>query len=111
NKMPEVVYPTQDAEGNPRNWDDVFPVWKSDDDVDWRVVNGILEAIAMNNRFGDKTPEQLKESMIEYALSQTDVFLEKDGFKTEERTLTFSSLGRHLYYIRKVFENLGGAYR
>lgn len=111
--MPEVVYPTPDAEGNSRTWDQVFPIWKNDNDQkEWRTVNTILEAVAMNNRFGGKTPDQLKEHLRQQILDNCHKFLEETGTENlEERQNLFGQLGQYLYYVQMVFENLGGAYR
>lgn len=62
--MPEVVYPTPNEDGTPRTWVDVFPIWLNDDEsTEWQVINAILEGVAMNNRFGDKTPSALKADL------------------------------------------------
>lgn len=137
--MPEVVYPSNDADGNSRTWDQVFPIWKNDDDDnDWRIIDQILEAIAMNNRFGGKEPDALRAEMIAYytgivketldglngephnhkeefpgkSPTEIDILIPADRKKIiEERGKYFRILGRYLFYIDEVFKNLGGAYR
>jgi len=137
--MPEIVYPSPDADGKPRTWNDVFPIWQNDDeDTEWRIIDQILEAVAINNRFGGKTPAALRAHIIK---SQTEWFAEELAKNTgsphdhktefpgknwaeilellpedrkqdlEERAILFKSLGKWLFYIDQVFANLGGAYR
>lgn len=111
--MPEVVYPSPDAEGNSRTWDVVFPIWKNDNDnSEWRTINTILEAIAMNNRFGGKTVEELRGHLNNEIMVNCHKFLEEVGTENlEEREKLFRQLGQYLYYVAQVFQNLGGAYR
>lgn len=60
--MPEVVVATPDANGKPRNWAEVFPIWKQNVETsEWRIINEILgDGIAMNNRMGGLTLDELK---------------------------------------------------
>jgi hypothetical protein len=136
--MPEVVYATPAEDGTHRNWDDVFPVWKQNaENNEWRVINEILEVVAMNNRMGTKTPEELKQHLIEVVTRNNDEMLEDNLKKLqalpnpkmgalgplkeditkehekvlEERKNTMYTYGLYRYYIDKVFANLGGAYR
>jgi hypothetical protein len=136
--MPEVVYPKNKGKQS-RTWNEVFPIWDQNaEQTDWRVINEILEAIAMNNRFGGKTPAQLKkhiqgsidkwlakeleENLAEFqALSnpelhglngvlKSDITPEHEKAEEKRRSL-FATYGRYSYYIKEVFANLGGAYR
>ena len=111
--MPEVVYPTPDAEGNARTWDQVFPIWKNENDnVEWRIINTLLESIAMNNRFGGKTVEELRAFLFEDMVKNCRKFIEEVGTENlEERNKLFREFGQYVYYLDMVFENLGGAYR
>lgn len=139
--MPEVVYPKPAEDGSPRTWDQVFPIWKNDDEAyEWQLINQILEAIAMNNRFGGETVKQLQARLIKV---NTEWFTEKlaklegEPHKHEEefpeanhldlrcscpvpedrkellkeRRQVFESYGRVMFYLQRIFEELGGAYR
>ena len=135
--MPEIVYPTPDGEGNERTWDVVFPIWKIDaDDNDWRVIDQILESVAMNNRFGKNTPIEEQHRIIASINEQFEKFLQENLEKLQqlpnvkkadsnleipehqaiddllkERSRLFAAYGRWRWYIDHVFANLGGAYR
>ncbi len=134
--MPEVVVATEG-----RTWDVVFPIWKNDDqDSEWRIINMILEAIAMNNRFGGKTNEELKATLIKEQHEHYKELFQKleggehdhkaEGFDhntfgcgkgcevpedrtkmMEERALKFRFYGEWRFYLDEVFNNLAGAYR
>lgn len=103
--MPEVVY----AKGD-RTWEQVFPILEVEGNHEWRVIDSVLEAIAMNNRFGDKTPRQLRNWWIERVLEETEKLLEKEA-DPQKRLDIFRDCGVNLYYLDRVFRNLGGAYR
>jgi hypothetical protein len=110
--MPEQVYPTPNADGTARTWNEVFPIWANkDDQLEWRIIDSILEAIAMNNRFGSKTPEELEFSLAETAQEKLARELDKAGDNLEERQDWLRSYGAFTYYLPLVFQNLGGAYR
>jgi len=139
--MPEVVYPKPAEDGSPRTWDQVFPIWNNDDEVyEWQLINQILEAIAMNNRFGDETPEQLQARLMKVntewvtekvAKLEGGVHKHKEEFPEadhsdlgcgcpvpedrkellEKRHAAFESYGRVMFYLQRIFEELGGAYR
>jgi vacuolar-type H+-ATPase subunit E/Vma4 len=137
--MPEVVYPTPDANGKSRTWDDVFPIWKLNaENTEWRVINNILEAIAMNNRFGEKTADEMRQHLLDNALNSVSGYLEENESKLrelpnpesgsygllnkediteahqkilDERITDWQTYGKYAFYIIRIFENLGGAYR
>jgi hypothetical protein len=137
--MPEVVVPTPSADGSRRTWNQVFPIWDNDDeDTEWRVIDQILEAIAMNSRFGDKTADELKIHLMstqhaffveEFAKLNGEPHNHKEEFPLVERGATqdqipedrkkimedrqrcFKSYGKWMFYLEEVFANLGGAYR
>lgn len=108
--MPEVVYPSDDAEGKPRTWDKVFPVWKKEGNDEYEYINSILYRIACNNRFGGKDNETLKASIIAEMIEATKKSLETET-DDEKRNNWFASLGKMVFYINETFANLGGAYR
>lgn len=132
--MPEVVYPTPDEQGNPRTWDNVFPIWSVEQtpDPEWKVINTILEQIAMNNRFGEATPAELKQRIAEEIRGNVNKFLNEvfDKYLIEslnipdelpevspkekffkERASILRQYGTYTLYLDQVFDNLGGAYR
>ena len=136
--MPEVVVPTKDpTTGQERTWNEVFPIWNNDDeDTEWRVINQLLETIAINNRMGGKSLKVLKEtirkSQIEFytrRLDETRPATELDiNYKTHpelkdeasiasraevlaQRAHVFEYLGKWMYYLDVVFENFDHAYR
>lgn len=139
--MPEVVYPANAEDGSSRTWDQVFPIWNNDDEpYEWQLIDQILEAIAMNNRFGDKTPEQLRDHLLRRNLDlfteqlaklegerhkHSEEFPDVDHYDRgcscpipedrkelmEKRRKTFESCGRVMFYLYRVFDELGGAYR
>jgi hypothetical protein len=108
--MPEVVYPSNDEEGKSRTWADVFPVWWKEDNDEYEYINSILYRVACNSRFGCLTAETLKASIIEEMLKGTKASLETKTVNAE-RDIWFTNLGKMLFYINEVFNNLGGAYR
>jgi len=138
--MPQVVVPTPDAKGNPRTWDEVFPIWNQNAEVsEWRIINSILESVAMNSRMGDKTPSQLKEILLKDIRGQIENILEENlkklqlldnpkinglGFienqeevtsvhkeVLDKRTKVWSEYGRWAYYIDVVIDSVGDTYR
>jgi len=131
--MPEVVYAKSGED-----WNKVFPIWDQNvENYEWRIINSILEAIAMNNRFGGKSTEELKASILVGIKEQVNEELNKTlialqalpnpeagmfGAKVEDinedhqkvldtRRNYWAEYGRWSYYLDAVFENLGGAYR
>jgi len=109
--MPEVVYPTDNPQDDtPRTWDQVFPDL-SDHTGDWDIVNGILYQIALNNRFGKFTVDQLRENLNQNAFDDLEINLARSGENSDSRHNDFAHYGRTLYFIKEVFGNLGGAYR
>jgi hypothetical protein len=137
--MPQVIYPSADENGVTRTWDQVFPIWKNDDEnTEWRVIDMILEAIAMNSRFGNENVEQMRARLKK---TQHDFFAEelakcvgdphdyraefpdmdRNEIRTalpadrcdlmEKRRVLFTSYGKWMFYIDTVLDNLGGAYR
>lgn len=140
--MPEVVYPKKGADGKPRYWNEVFPIWENDDEhKDYQFIDSILEAIAMNNRFVGKSLPALKRDLKSRYAKYLRETLEKMGDGgvhkhreefpdsehrdygcecpvpedrkkfIERRDALFESYGRALFYIDRIFEELGGAYR
>lgn len=131
--MPEVVYSKSGED-----WNKVFPIWDENvEQYEWRIINSILERIAMNNRFGGKSNDELKASIMKGIREQVEEehektlialqalpnpehndFGVKKGDITEEhnkvlniRNGYWAEYGRWAYYVEVVFENLGGAYR
>jgi hypothetical protein len=139
--MPEVVYPQNGEDGKPRTWDVAFPIWQNDDEnTEWQIINQILESIAMNNRFGKETVDELqarlKKDQHEWFVSRLkqfegekhdhheeftshtqfgcgeDCVIPEDRQKLmEQRRHVFQSYGKWLFYLEEVFAQLGGAYR
>lgn len=139
--MPEVVYPKNAEDGSQRTWDQAFPIWNNDDEAyEWQLIDQILEAIAMNNRFGDETPTQLRDRLLQANLEHFEAKLrEVEGgihkhreefpeaehtdrgcgcpvpedrkAMMEKRHKLFESWGRVSFYLFRIFEELGGAYR
>lgn len=102
--MPEVVYPS-----NGRTWVEVFPDLPNECD-DWACISDILLAIAMNNRFGNMTVEELRAEFTK----RVDESLGSDLEKTDDPVRKASIRKAKEYYhkyIPLVFDNLGGAYR
>ena len=109
--MPEVVYPSNDETGKPRAWNTMFPELPDSHDA-WQVINNTLESIAMNNRFGDKTPDQLREHLVKYGQEFTqDRLREMGSFDEAKFDKIMIAHGLYNYYTNYVFDNLGGAYR
>jgi hypothetical protein len=102
--MPEVVYPSGD-----RTWDQVFPDIPDGAD-DWKVINDVLYAIALNNRFGDRNFVKLQAELTEQVRSNLQNFLSTAKTEDEKANIRKSA---EMYdkYIPEVFKNLGGAYR
>jgi hypothetical protein len=114
--MPEVVYPSPDDNGVGRTWEQVFPIIKGEnaDKAAADQINDILYGIALNSRFGGKTPAELKLSMRESLDNWFGPLLERIDSGEENlptRETLFARYGREVWYLDKVFENLGGAYR
>lgn len=137
--MPEVVYATPDANGKPRNWNDVFTIWNLNvENSEWRVIDNIMDIVAMNNRMGSRTSDELREHLLKEAaknitslLTETEEKLaalpnpsldeireKRDEVITEEhkkilkdRNDLWAHYGKYVFYINAVFDNLGGAYR
>lgn len=109
--MPQVVYPTQNPDTEEdRTWDDVFPELK-DHTGDWDIVNGILFQIALGARFGSDSPNAVYESLKVAAYDQVQDNLNRSGLNEESRTADFAHYGKTLFYMARVFANLGGSYR
>lgn len=112
--MPEVLIPTPYPSGKARTWKNVFPVPLApgnDNLREYRYIDQILEAIAMNNRMDSRTPEELQAHLTEDALNQIRDRLAKAGKNEEKRKLVFVDAGMFLFYLREVFANFASAYR
>lgn len=112
--MPEVVRPTPTKRGRDRNWDEVFPIWKKENDpdnIEGRVINQVLYAIAMDNRMVGTSREELKQQLLDNALRSVNEYLTEDGMNIEERSKTLLVYGQTIYYINEIFNNLGDVYR
>jgi hypothetical protein len=128
--MPEVVVPTAAADGSERTWNQVFPIWENDDEnTEWRVIDQTLEAIAINNRCGLDTPQELQARLIK---AQHEYFKEElakcegESYNKKEmelpitperqaildrRTQLFTAYGKWMFYYTEVFANFGAAWR
>jgi len=137
--MPQVVVAKPDANGEARNWDDVYPIWKQNAErTEWQVINHILEAVAINGRYGGQEPEELKARLIADIKKQIDTELEQtlkefqalpnpetNGFGfvknddispeheevIKKRRNLWAEYGTWVYYINDVIDNVVGTYR
>lgn len=120
--MPEVVYPSPDKNGKSREWKNMFPELPNTHDG-WGIINNTLYTIALNNRMGGQTTEELRKRILDDYNKQMTEMLVKNRMgnkklspKTiEKRSEVFNKwmkdYGIAIWYVNQVFDNLGGAYR